>query len=212
MIVSRQDSGRVLQKRRTRQALITAAAALVAKGQRPSVADAADAALVSRATAYRYFRSQRALLLDVALQAIHPDVGPALKGAGDDVFARFDVVCSAIFNLVTANEAQMRTMLQVTQEEWMANQGNLPALRQGRRLNFIEEALEPVRGRLRPTAFKRLVNSLACLVGIEPYVVLRDGSGLRPKAALETMRWAGHALITASLGLSTERDDQGAAN
>ena len=107
-----------MQKRGTRFAIVNAASALVAEGKRPSVAEAADAALVSRATAYRYFPSQRALLLEVAMQAIHPDVRPALGAVPpDDLLARFDAVCTVLFDLVAANEAQMRTMLQVTQEE-----------------------------------------------------------------------------------------------
>lgn len=186
-----------MQKRRTRLAIVNAAAALIANGRPPTVAEAADAALVSRATAYRYFSSQRALLLEVAMEAIHPDIGPALAAAPpDDPVARFDAVCSTLFDLVVSNEAQMRTMLRVTQEEWLQHQDSEAPLRQGRRLEWIEEALAPLRDRVDSKAFDQLVNVLATVVGIEPYVVLRDVCGLDRETALETMRWAGRALIT----------------
>jgi len=200
MVVSRQDSGRILQKRRTRLAIVVAAASLLAQGRRPTVAEAADAALVSRATAYRYFPSQGALLLEAALQSTHPEIAPALADApADDVNARFDVVCTAMFERVIEAEPQMRQMLQFTQQEWLDNSDVVkPRLRQGRRLEWIEQALEPLRGRLDKNDFERLVNGLAMTVGVEAYIALRDVCGLDNQAAIATMRWAGHALITAA--------------
>ena len=61
--------GRSAQKARTRDALIAAARDLVAAGVTPTVEEAAEAASISRTTAYRYFPSQRALLL-----AAHPEM------------------------------------------------------------------------------------------------------------------------------------------
>lgn len=46
---------------RTRAALLDAARELLAEGRTPNVGEAAEAAGVSRATAYRYFPYQRAL-------------------------------------------------------------------------------------------------------------------------------------------------------
>src|SRR6266851_7446103 len=83
MVVSRQD-GRLNQKRRTRRAIIEAAAKLVRGGQQPSVAEAAEAAVVSKATAYRYFPTQHSLLLEVGFEAIHPSAQSLLAGAPED--------------------------------------------------------------------------------------------------------------------------------
>src|SRR5690242_18632780 len=52
------------QTRRTRRALIEAADALFAEGRVPTVAAVAERADVARATAYRYFPTQEALLLE----------------------------------------------------------------------------------------------------------------------------------------------------
>src|SRR2546423_12208964 len=65
------EHGRVNQKRRTRTAIVDAAVQLLGEGTTPTVAQAAEAALVSRATAYRYFPTQESLLLEVAM---HSDV------------------------------------------------------------------------------------------------------------------------------------------
>ena len=69
MSTSYELGGRSAQKARTRQALVSAARDLVAAGTTPTVEDAAEAASISRTTAYRYFPTKRALLL-----AAHPEI------------------------------------------------------------------------------------------------------------------------------------------
>jgi AcrR family transcriptional regulator len=67
--LSHRDTGpedRSNQKRRTRQALIDAALALRDEGRNPTFAEVAERALVSRATAYRYFSSFDALISETA--------------------------------------------------------------------------------------------------------------------------------------------------
>ena len=51
-------TGRSPQKARTRAALVAAARLLLARGVTPTVEQAAEAAVISRTTAYRYFPNQ----------------------------------------------------------------------------------------------------------------------------------------------------------
>src|SRR3954467_14521649 len=77
MAVPYEQTGRTRQKARTRNALVAAARALLAGGSTPTVEQAADAAEIARATAYRYFPNQRALLL-----ATYPELdAPSLVAA-----------------------------------------------------------------------------------------------------------------------------------
>ena len=70
MSTAYEQTGRASQKRRTRMALVAAARDLVTRGgQPPTVGEAAEEASVSRTTAYRYFPTQKSLLL-----AAHPEV------------------------------------------------------------------------------------------------------------------------------------------
>ena len=55
------------QRRRTRKDLLQAAARLMKQGRKPNLEDIAAEALVSRATAYRYFPSVEALLVEASL-------------------------------------------------------------------------------------------------------------------------------------------------
>ena len=71
-------TGRTHQKARTRNALVDITRTLLASGRTPTVEEAAEAAGISRATAYRYFPNQRALLV-----AAHPEID-ATSLLGDD--------------------------------------------------------------------------------------------------------------------------------
>ena len=65
-------AGRQRQKQRTRRLLLDAARTLLESGRQPTVTDVADAADVSRRTAYRYFPTQEKLLAESALEGLRP--------------------------------------------------------------------------------------------------------------------------------------------
>ena len=201
MVVSRQD-GRVNQKRRTRRAIIEAASKLVRAGTQPSVAEAAEAALVSKATAYRYFPTQHSLLLEVGFEAIHPSPASLLGGAPeDDPQARFETVLRAVHAYMSSEEALFRTVMKVTQERWLESTDRAeqdPVVREGRRLEHIDAVIAPLRHKLDGEALARLRCGLALVFGIEPIVILKDVCGLDSAEALEVLEWVGKTLIEAS--------------
>jgi len=190
-------SGRVEQKSRTRTALVTAARDMVSRGLAPSVAEAADAAAISRTTAYRYFPNQRILLA-----AAHPETG-ATSMLGDDPpsdpAARLDVVVRTFTGMILETEAQQRTMLRLSLEDDPADRGGQP-LRQGRAIGWITEALEPARDRLSDDELHRLVLAIRSATGIEALVWLTDIGGLSREAAVELMRWSAQSMLQAALG------------
>src|SRR6188508_3231775 len=94
MEVPYEASGRREQKARTRVALVEATRRLLADGVEPTVEEAAASAGISRTTAYRYFPSQRDLLL-----AAHPEIEQKTllpAGAPDDVPARLAIVLAEL--------------------------------------------------------------------------------------------------------------------
>src|SRR5215212_5339781 len=126
--------GRAAQKSRTRDALVLAARELVASGVSPTVEQAAAAARISRTTAYRYFPTQRALLL-----AAHPEVvaGSCCRRTPPaDAAARLDLVVERFTAMIVDTEAQQRTMLRLSLDEDRSQRGALP-LRQGRAIAWI---------------------------------------------------------------------------
>src|SRR6476661_1566042 len=106
MSIPYEENGRVAQKRRTREALVAAARDLVARGETPTVEAAAEAASISRTTAYRYFSNQRALLV-----AAHPETGATTllpPDAPDDAETRLALVIDSFVRSTLENEAQQR--------------------------------------------------------------------------------------------------------
>ncbi len=187
--------GRTNQKRRTHAALIAAARDLVAAGQAPTVEQAAAAASVSRATAYRYFGNQRELLA-----AAHPETGAESMLGSDppqDPGARLDTVVRAFTAMIVETEAQQRTMLRLSLEPEV-DRSQLP-LRQGRAIGWITEALEPLRDQLGDQGLHKLVLAIRSAVGIEALVWLTDIGGLSRTDATTLMRQSAQGLLQAAL-------------
>lgn len=207
---SRQAPDRSAQKARTRWALVEAAAGLLRAGQQPTVAAAAAAAGVHRATAYRYFPTPQSLLADAALQVIAPDFATAFTEghftAADpaDPAALMDAAVRTMAELMFKEEATFRTNVRLTVDRWFAEKDrphpDPDAIRQTRRFEWIDHALAPLHGRLDDDQYRRLRYALALVFGAEALIVLRDVCRLDPEAATEIMRWAAAALIRSVTG------------
>jgi AcrR family transcriptional regulator len=191
-----EQNGRTAQKRRTREALVAAAAELVSRGQTPTVEAVAEAASISRTTAYRYFPSQRALLA-----AAHPETAAESMLPADppgDVRERLDLVLEAFMRMILDTEAQQRTMLRLSLEADPAERALLP-LRQGRAIGWIEEALAPLRPDLSASRLHRLAIAIRATNGIEALAWLTDIAGLSRDDAVRLMRWSARSLVDAAI-------------
>jgi AcrR family transcriptional regulator len=199
-------SGRADQKLRTRAALVTAVRELVARGLTPKVEEVADAASISRATAYRYFPNQRELLV-----AAHPETAATSLLGEDppaDPAARLDRVVQAFTALIVETEAQQRTMLRLSLEQSAAERARLP-LRQGRAIAWIAEAFDPVREQLTDDGVHALALAVRSAIGIEALVWLTDIGGLTRDQAVVSMRWSARALLDAALTAGAPRPAAG---
>jgi AcrR family transcriptional regulator len=191
MGISLQGHGRVLQKARTRDALIAATRQLLRDGMTPSVEQAADAARVSRTTAYRYFPSQRALLA-----ATFPQLdGGSLLGDHPpaNVRARVALFAEKMTESILANEAEMRAMLRLSLDPQVP--ANEVALRQGRRTVWVADALAPLRDSLTKSRFEQLTLAIAATAGIESFVWLTDVGGADRATAAAVLRSNCSALL-----------------
>ena len=191
--------GRQRQKRRTRAAILRAAAALLTDGHTPSVPEVADAADVSRRTVYQYFPSLDQLLTEAALEAVRDAVVRAIEPAeqADDVSIRLDAMVRATQRSTSANESLLRKMIRLTAER-STDEPNPAPTRGYRRVEWIEMALSPLQGRIDESSLERLTSGLALCVGIEALLVLRDVRGLTVAEAEEVSVWVARALLKAT--------------
>ena len=191
--------GRARQKMRTRRALLSTAAQMIASGQRPTVAEVADATEVSRRTAYRYFPTQVKLMAEAALEGLRPTMEAALDATPEGtttgaVESRVDALVEQMQSLALANEALLRTMIH---ETVLHRPGDTP--RGSRRIEWIEAAIRPLHARLGQAAYARLLSAMALTTGIEALLVLRDIRGLSAAQAMQVSRWMARALLKQSL-------------
>lgn len=190
-----EQDGRTQQKQRTRTALLDATRRLLAAGTVPTVDEAAAAASISRTTAYRYFSNQAALLV-----AAHPELTvPTLlsSDAPADPAARFDAAVGEFTRMTTETEPQLRAMLRLSLAPERPDPDSL-ALRRGRAISWLEEALEGMAG-LDGAERHRLALAIRAAVGIESLVWLTDVAGLDRTDAVELQRWSARALLRAAL-------------
>jgi AcrR family transcriptional regulator len=196
MSISYERTGRTQQKTRTRDALIAATRRLLAQGTTPTVEQAAAAAQISRATAYRYFPNQRALLAATYPLIDMPSLLPTPPPP--DPATRLAAVAEAQTQLVLELEPELRTQLRLALDPAAPDPDHLP-LRRGRRITWIQEGLAPLRGQLPEGELRRLVHAIGAVIGIEALVWLTDIAGLSRQQAVEVMRWSARSLLHAAL-------------
>ncbi|MGW3959791.1 TetR/AcrR family transcriptional regulator [Amycolatopsis sp. NPDC005003] len=191
------------QKQRTRTALLDAAAGLVRDGRPMTVANVAEAAMVSTATAYRYFPNPQSLWTGLATRsADEVHLGELIEGAGDDPAQRIDAVIRYAADMQFGDEAYWRALVRANLDRWF-EQGGTSAeapVRGETRIRMTRQAVEPLEGKLPPEAHRRLTMALMLVYGVEALIVTRDACHLEPDEATEVMRWAAQALIRAATG------------
>lgn len=183
-------TGRANQKARTRQAIVAAAGELTRAGAEITMPRVARAALVSEATAYRYFPDLVSLLQEV-LVGLWPDPADALApvAGSDDPVERVAFACEYLMRGVHAYQGAVRAM--------MAHTITAPAdatARPGIRFGLIEHALAP----FGDTA--RLRTDLAIVVSAEAFFTLTDLVGLPVDEAIASAVRTATILTRAAFG------------
>ncbi|MGD9543757.1 MAG: TetR/AcrR family transcriptional regulator [Methylocystis sp.] len=193
-------SGRQNQKARTRKDLLQAASRLAKQGRTPTLDEIAEAALISRATAYRYFPNVESLLIEAAVDIATPEPEALFRHDGSvDPLARLQRVETALHDMMHENELLLRTMLaSAIQRDMPTDESGRLLKRQNRRTPLIEAAIAPARDQFRPNARKLLQNALALVMGPEAMIVAKDVLQLDDAEARNMQRWAIRALVEAA--------------
>ena len=148
--------------------------------------EVARAALVSEATAYRYFPDLPALISQ-AFPGLWPSPAEALAPVADsaDPVERIAFACEFLLRGVLAYQGAVRAMISAT-----ITRPELAQARPGLRFGLIDQALDPVRGRLLgadPAGLAQLKDDLAAVVSAEALFVLTDLAGLTPDDAIASL-------------------------
>ncbi|WP_445659192.1 TetR family transcriptional regulator [Achromobacter sp. NCFB-sbj8-Ac1-l] len=191
---------------RMRKILLDAAHRLMAQGITPSVAELAEHAQVSRATAYRYFPSQSALIAAVVDESLGPILAWDSKAA--DAAARVDELLRFAYPRLEAHEAPLRAAIQVSLQQHAeasaGRAGNEPRLVRGHRVDILKRAIAPLAGTLTPAQQDRVAQALSLVYGTEVFLVLKDIWRLDLPEVTEVARWTANAIIQQALAEAGE--------
>lgn len=179
--------------------MLETATRLMQDGKTPSVSEVAEAAEVSRATAYRYFPSQAALVHAVVDEAL----GPILtwSSASNDAGERVEDLFRSSMPRIGEFEATFRAALKLSLEQAAQGEGGAdsePRFTRGHRVDLLRDALRPLRGEMPAKQVDRLAQALSLLFGVEALIVLKDMWGLDERQAYSVAEWAAQSLVLAA--------------
>ena len=176
-------TGRTNQKQRTRMAIVAAARELIGTGAEVTMPAIARAALVSEATAYRYFPDLPSLISE-ALAGVWPPPAEALAPVADssDPVERVAFACEFLLRGIHSRQGSVRAMIAAT-----ITRPETVTTRPGIRFGLIDHALLPLEstlGATDPDAFTQLKRDLAVVVSAEAFFTLTDLCGLDADEAI----------------------------
>ena len=190
-------AGRVNQKQRTRTAIVDAARELIQNSSEVTMPLVARAALVSEATAYRYFPDLVTLLRE-ALEGTWPSSAEAMapvQACGDPV-ERVAYATDYLLRHVQRYQGAVRAMISasIVRPDWV--------MRPGYRFGLIDDALAPLEGTLgsrRPEALQQLKQRLAIVMSAEALFTLTDLCQLSAEDAIARAVHAARTITAAAL-------------
>jgi AcrR family transcriptional regulator len=199
---------------RMRRHMLSTAIRLMQDGFVPSVSDVAEAAEVSRATAYRYYPSQAAMVQAVVDEALGPIL--AWRSKEKDPAARVSDLLIHAFPRLLEYEATHRAALSQALDQWTRRQagtlGGEARIVRGNRRTLLTDALKPLNGKVSTQVFDKLARSLSLIFGIEAIIVLKDIWGLKDDEVRETALWAAQALVATAVAETSLRKPVTAAS
>jgi AcrR family transcriptional regulator len=171
--------GRANQKTRTRRAIVDTCRELVRSGADVTMPEVAKRALVSEATAYRYFPDLVSLLRET-IDGLWPSPAEALQpvAASRDPVERVTFACEFLLRGVLSYQGAVRAMMAGT-----ITRPGLAGNRPGIRFALIDYALAPFE-HAPGLDLAQLKRDLAVVVSAETLFILTDLCGLSPDDAI----------------------------
>lgn len=184
---------RTNQKLRTRAAIVDGARAVIEAGGDVSMPLVAEAALVSEATAYRYF-PDLVTVLGEAFGQLWVDPTEAMRPVEDvaDPVARVVHAATVLLSEVSAYQGAVRVMMSAG-----ITRPTGPPVRPGRRIALIDHALGPLEARVKGAdraALRQLKHDLALVISAEAFFTLVDLFDLSPQEAIASGTHAAEVL------------------
>jgi hypothetical protein len=177
------------------------------------MSEAADRALVSVATAYRYFSSAEELWWEasksIAFEGGMAEAHRRIDEAGNDPQARVEALIRSTGFRTLDDQVPYRQMAKAALDQWFrqidVEESEQVPIREGRRNEGIRSAIAPLRDELGQKDVDRIAHALALVIGSEAMIALVDAVGLDVPTAKQSMLDAGRWLLDGALAELSNR-------
>lgn len=182
---------------RTRRLLIETAMRMFDGGAFPSITEIAAEAQLSRATAYRYFPTQSALVSAIVTETLSPI--KSWRPTRQDVSERIDELLSFAFPKMLKHEGTLRAALHLSLTQWAQSKSakypEKERLVRGNRKALLQQVVEPLKSELPPEMVERVIQSLSLVYGSEIFLVMKDIWGTDDERLQDIGKWIAKAII-----------------
>lgn len=182
---------------RTRRLLIETAMKMFDSGAFPSITEVAQEAQLSRATAYRYFPTQSALVSAIVTETLSPikNWRPTKQDTGD----RIDEMLGFAFPRMLEHEGTLRAALHLSLTQWAQSRSSerpeKEKLIRGNRKAMLQHVVEPLNLEMSPKMVERVVQSLSLVYGSEIFLVMKDIWGCDNVQLEDIGKWIAKAIV-----------------
>lgn len=191
-------TGLTSTRAKTRRLLIETAMRLFDSGSFPSITEVAQKAQLSRATAYRYFPTQSALVSAIVNETLSPIKN--WQPTKQDASERIDELLSFAFPRMLRHEGTLRAALHLSLTQWAHSQSTdaIPIrekLIRGNRKTMLTQVVEPLSQELSPALMERTIRALSLVYGSEIFLVMKDIWGCENDELEEMGKWIAKAIV-----------------
>ncbi|PHI30550.1 TetR/AcrR family transcriptional regulator [Budvicia aquatica] len=190
-------------KKRKYKVLIQHALRMFEEGAFPSVTELALEAEVSRATAYRYFPTQSALISTVVDEILKPII--AWEPEQTDAEDRVDELLKFAYPQMFKHEGALRAALLLSLQQWAENRSQEmnakpgvvvnEKLIRGHRKQILSLVTEPLKDRLSAELREKVIHSLSLVYGSEVFMVFKDIWQLDNDEVQSITQWMAKAIL-----------------
>lgn len=200
--MEQRDQANVLKltstRTRTRRLLIETAMRLFDSDVFPSITEVAQEAQLSRATAYRYFPTQSALVSAAMTEILGPITSWQPKS--QDASSRVDELLGFAFPRMLQHEGTLRAALHLSLSQWaQARSANPIPLKErlvrGNRKASLVQALEPLKKEMPAPLVERVLRALSLVYGSEIFLVMKDIWGCDNVQLEDIGKWIAKAIV-----------------
>lgn len=182
---------------RTRRLLIETAMKLFDGGAFPSITEVAQEAQLSRATAYRYFPTQSALVSAIVAETLSPI--KSWRPSREEVSERIEELLSFAFPRMLEHEGTLRAALHLSLTQWAQSRSSdgpeREKLVRGNRKALLQHVVEPLNDELPPEIVDRVIKSLSLVYGSEIFLVMKDIWGCDNEQLQDIGKWIAKAIM-----------------